>query len=142
MSYATQADIVPLRMTQEDLAELTSETDEADATVVSAALDEASSIVDSYCGQRYRTPLQASGLVKTITVDLAIYALGTRRREISPKETWAIKRDQAIALLKDVASGKASLDQPATALPQSSSADVTITSERQTFDDCNLRGFC
>ena len=48
----------------------------------------------------------------------------------------------AMQLLRDVATGKASLDQPATATaPQSSSADVTVPAELQVFDECNTRGY-
>ncbi len=146
MPYATIDDLVPLRLTGEDLTELTNDDPDAtspDMTVVSAAFAEATGLVDGYCGQRYGTPLQASAMVRAIMLDLVTYALATRRRQTKPNETWSERRDQAIALLRDVAAGKASLDQPATAAqPQSSSASVTTPTTPLTFNDDYLRGFC
>jgi phage gp36-like protein len=143
MAYATQDDLVPLRMTVGDLAELTSETDTPDPLVVQAALDEASGRVDSYCGQRYKTPLQTSVLVKSMTLDIAIYILQTRRRDTKLTETVTQNFNFAMSMLRDVSTGKASLDTPANAAePQSSSSGVTVTGKRQIFDECNLKGFC
>jgi phage gp36-like protein len=165
MAYATQADLVPARLSLGDLIELTSDagnlniaalqaafvdpsttTDPnilAILTVVQAALDKASATVDAYCGQRYQTPLQLSVLVVEITVDLALFELAKRRRDTRPNETWTEAKDMAMKLLADVSNGRASLDQPVNATaPQTSSADVTVTHERQRFDDRNLRGFC
>ncbi len=148
MAYATQADIVPARMTLGDLAELTTDADDPNPAqtmgiVVGGALNDASALVDSYCGQRYQTPMQASGLVKQMVIDLAIYNMASNRRDTKPNETWTQRRDQAMSYLRDVSVGKASLDQPSTAAaPQTSSADVTTPTRRQTFDDDHLRGFC
>ncbi len=145
MPYAAQTDLVPARLTLGDLTELTSDTDAAgpDPVVVGTALTNASAKVDGYCGQRYQIPLQPSIMVTEIVCDLAIYDLASRRRETKPTETMAERYQQAMSLLRDIASGKASLDQPpANTTPQGSSADVTLSPRRQTFDDCNLRGFC
>jgi phage gp36-like protein len=141
MAYATQADLVPLRITNADLAELTSEDSTVDDTVVQSALDEASSRVDAYCGQRYKTPLQPSGLAKAITIDIALFLLFSGPRRNVP-ETIANAHTMAMAMLRDIAAGKASLDQPITAAqPQTSSADVTVPTTPQVFDECNTRGY-
>jgi phage gp36-like protein len=130
MAYATQADLVPLRMSQKDLSELTVDvpsgnpvTDAAvTATITSAALEEASGRVDSYCRGRYATPLQASDDVVSLTLDIAQYLLFSRRRTSKVTETAQQRFNQAIAFLKDIAAAKASLDQPAGDTPQSSIA--------------------
>ena len=144
MPYATQDDLVPLRITLADLTELTSDDDVSgpDAGVVASALTTASAIVDSYCAQRYQTPLQVSAIITNVTADIALYQLASRRRDTKPTETWTQNYTNAMLLLRDISAGKASLDQPATAQPQGSSSDVTTPSYRQTFDDCNLKGFC
>jgi phage gp36-like protein len=143
MPYITQDDLVPLRLTLADLAELTSETDDVDAGVVQAACVEASGIVDAYCGQRYKTPLQPTVLVKGIATDLALFILAKRRRNTKVSETWSQANDAALKLLRDVAADKASLDQPINvAEPQLSSASVTVSTKPLAFSDDNLQGFC
>jgi phage gp36-like protein len=137
MAYATQADLVPLRMTVKDLTELTDDDNsgEINAEIVTAALEEASGRVESYCRMRYVTPLQKSDDVKALTLDITVYLLFSRRRETAIGETVQQRFDQAIAFLKDIAASKASLDQPSTALqPQSSLGGPTISEK-----DRNLR---
>jgi phage gp36-like protein len=77
MAYAAQSDLVPLRITQTELVQLTC--DDASATVnaavVTGVLEEASGTVDSYCRSRYVTPLQQSDMVKARTLDIAVYLL-------------------------------------------------------------------
>ena len=150
MPYATQDDLVPLRMTLTDLVELTDDTEsddeagagEVNTATVDAALTEASARVDSYCRQRYTTPLQPSDTIKGVTLDITQYLLFTRRRTTKPNETVGQRYDQAIAFLKDVAAGRASLDQPATATqPQQGAGGATVSSKPQAFDRCNLGGW-
>jgi phage gp36-like protein len=144
MAYATQSDLVPLRLTQKDLVELTDDGDSGtvNAAIVTGALEEASGRVESYCRQRYVTPLQQSNDVKGLTLDIAIYLLFTRRRETRVGETVQQRFDQAIAFLKDIAAGKASLDQPASAAaPQTSSGEAVVTQKKERFSDSNLDGY-
>jgi phage gp36-like protein len=146
MAYATQADLIPLRMTTKDLTELTDDdnTGEINTTTVTAALEEASGRVESYCRMRYVTPLQQSDDVKALTLDIAVYLLFSRRRETTIGETVQQRFDQAISFLKDIAAAKASLDQPSTALqPQVSLGGPTISKKDRHlhFSDKNIEGF-
>ena len=150
MPYATQDDLVPLRMTQQELVDLTDDTtsDDQDGAglvnpvIVDGCLAEASARIDSYCRQRYVTPLQPSDTIKGITLDIAQYLLFTRRRTTKPNETVGERYLAAIAFLKDVAAGRASLDQPITAAtPQSGSGGATVTQCPQRFSDENLSGW-
>lgn len=152
MAYATQGDLVPLRLTQKDLTELTVDNPSGDpatdaattASITSAALSEASGRVDSYCRARYATPLQQSEDVKSLTLDIAIYLLFSRRRETRMSETVQERFQQAMAFLKDISTAKASLDQPATATaPQSSLAGPEISDKDRNlrFSDCQIEGF-
>jgi len=146
MAYATQFDLVPLRMTVKDLTELTDDdnTGEINASIVAAALEEASGRVESYCRMRYLTPLQQSDDVKALTLDIAVYLLFSRRRETTVGETVQQRFDQAISFLKDIAAAKASLDQPSTALqPQASLGGPTISEKDRHlhFGDKNIEGF-
>jgi phage gp36-like protein len=137
-------------MTAGELIQLTddSETDadpgagEVNTAIVDGALAEASARIDSYCRQRYITPLQPSDTIKGLTLDIAQYLLFTRRRTTKPNETVAERYLDAINFLKDIAAGKASLDQPVgAAQPQASSGDALVTSKPQSFSDENLCGW-
>ena len=145
MAYATQADLVPLRMTAKDLTELTDDdnTGTINASLVSAVLEEASGRVESYCRNRYATPLQASDDVQSLTLDIAVYLLFSRRRETNVGETVKTRFDQAIAFLKDIASSKASLDQPISDQPQTSMGGPQISAKDRhlAFSDRNIEGF-
>jgi phage gp36-like protein len=145
MAYAVQSDLVPLRLTQAELAQLTC--DDTSGTVndatVSAALEEASGVVDSYCRARYTTPLQASDDVKGLTLDVALWLLFRRRRNAKNGEIIRQGYEDAIARLKDISMAKASLDQPVGDTPQSSTAGPTISQRDQhlRFSNCHLEGF-
>jgi phage gp36-like protein len=133
-------------MTTKDLTELTDDdnTGQINAAIVTAALEEASGRVESYCRQRYVTPLQQSDDVKSLTLDITVYLLFSRRRETTIGETVQQRFDQAIAFLKDIAAAKASLDQPSTALqPQISLGGPTISKKDRElrFSDHDLQGF-
>lgn len=157
MAYATQSDLVPLRMTQKDLNELCIDFVPGQAaidpgseqglaiisSVTSAAIDEASGRVDSYCRARYATPLQISQDVKALTLDIAVYLLFSRRRTTKIGETVQDRFDQAIAFLKDISNARASLDQPANAQPQASLAGPQISDRDRNlrFSDCNTKGY-
>lgn len=137
MAYAAQTDLVPLRITQTELVQLTCDdtTATVNAAVVAAALEEASGTVDSYCRARYVTPLQQSDMVKARTLDIAVYLLFSRRRGgLQPTELVRQRYEDAIAFLKDVAASRASLDQPASQVAQSSTAGPEISDR-----DCHLR---
>src|SRR5579884_193909 len=136
MAYATQSDLVPLRMSQKDLIELTDDgnSGQVNTQIVAAALEEASGRVDSYCRGRYVTPLQQSDTVKSLTLDIAVYLLFSRRRETRISDTVQQRFEQAMAFLKDIATAKASLDQPANAQPQTS-----LSGPEPSEKDCHLR---
>jgi phage gp36-like protein len=153
MAYAAQSDLVPLRITQTELTQLTVDvpsgvpaTDAAvTASIAAAVLEEASGTVDSYCRARYITPLQPSDMVTARTLDIAVYLLFSRRRGgLQPTELVRQRYEDAIAFLKDVAAAKASLDQPATQqVPQSSAAgpEISARDHRLRFKDSHIEGY-
>ena len=135
MAYATQDDLTPARLTLTQLLQLTTEAgaEEPDASVVQDALDRASSVVDGYCGTRYTTPLQSSELAKSLTIDIAIYFLYSNRGQVKAGTARAVDYNNAIALLTKISEGSATLDVPANAQPQTSSAEVLVTQMPQVF---------
>lgn len=153
MAYATQSDLTPRRMTSDDLAELCIDDSTVDpgsaegqgiiSTVAGQILEEASGRVDNYCRGRYVTPLQVSDTVKGLTLDIAVYLLFTRRRDARVNEVVKNNYQDALALLKDIANAKASLDQQSGS-PQTSTAGPMISSHDRhlAFDEHNIDGFC
>lgn len=145
MAYATQDDLVPLRLTDAELVQLTQDDktqSDANWDVVTGALEEASGKIDSYCRARYATPLQASDSLKGLTLDITVYLLFSRRRNAKLSETIRQRYEDAIAFLKDISTFKASLDQPATAAtPQSSVSSVEKSQQHRKFDEHKIKGF-
>jgi len=144
MAYLTQDDLLQ-RMTLSQLAQLTDDSGtkppSVNVTVVNGVLDEASAKVDGYCRNKYATPLQTSSEVTAVTRDIAVYLLFSRRTGPIPTETRQ-RYEDAIALLKDVSSGKAVLDQPVGQPAQSISAGPVLPStDNRRFTDCNTKGF-
>ena len=141
MAYATQADLLD-QITTAELVKLTDDakTGAVDDAKVTAALDAASATVDAYAGARYTLPLQTSEKIKQLTIDLAIYQLEKRRRRI--REATQSARDDAVSFLRDLARGKAVLDQPAGETAQATEMDVKSSEDADRFtSDENLKGF-
>jgi phage gp36-like protein len=141
MPYATQSDLVPLRITQKELVQLTDDaaSGQANAALVTAALEEASGKIDSYCRNRYATPLQASDSVKGLCLDIASWLLFSRRRNIKMAETVQTRYDEAMAFLKDISTGKAQLDQPSGATPQSALGGPVVAAAGRIPEDKDAR---
>ncbi|HEY6349609.1 MAG TPA: DUF1320 domain-containing protein [Candidatus Angelobacter sp.] len=141
MAYANQADLSPRRISNAELVQLTDDTSSGNVNtqLVSDILDEASGQIDSYCGQRYSVPLQSSLQVKGLCLSIAEYLLYLRRKRMKPDVRQAFA--DAMAFLKDVSTGKARLDQPVAAQPQTGAGDVQITAVPERFSDSNLSGY-
>ena len=140
MAYITQAELLDF-LTLSELVQLTDDagTGLVDSAKVTAALDAASAEIDAYAGVKYSTPLQTSVKVKQLARDVAIYHLEKRRRTV--REDTAKAYELAIAFLKDVAAGRAQLDQPVGETPQSGSQEVRTTETEGPFTDDNLENF-
>lgn len=109
MAYCTQADLEKL-IPAAELAQLTTESGAVpDAGVVAGAISQADAELDSYLGTRYQVPFEPAPLaVKSLSVDLAIYHLYSRR-SVMP-QVRRQKYEAALAFLKLVAAGQAMLE--------------------------------
>jgi phage gp36-like protein len=142
MPYITQADLLQ-RMTLKQLTQLT---DDAGAgspneVIVNGVLEEASGAIDGYARTKYTTPLQQSDEVASIARDIAVYLLFSRRPQPMP-ETVRQRYTDRIALLKDISTGKATLDQPAGAPAQTVAAGPVVRGNRELrFKEHNIEGF-
>lgn len=123
-AYTTQ-DALILRFTVEELKATAGrgEDGEIDAAVVTKAIVDATSTVDSYIGARYALPLATvPDQIKSAAEDLARYQLYTVECPTLVKE----RRDQAIAWLKDISAGKATLGVPTLAPAEAAQSGTDI----------------
>jgi phage gp36-like protein len=95
---------------EDELAQLTAEEGELpDPQVVAEAIARADAEIDSYLALRYPVPLTtASKRVKSLSVDLALYQLYSRRG-LAP-EVRRRRYEDAVAFLRQVALGQAVID--------------------------------
>ena len=139
MAYITITDIRK-RLSESKLTQLTDYKNlgSTDTDVVTAAISSASGIIDSYCSGRYSLPLSASDQLKDLAITAAIYKLH-EGRQLAPDQVRQSYED-AIAFLKDVSAGKASLDQ-ATVSQTSGSGPIVArdhTTSPYAFDQTRL----
>lgn len=79
-------------------------------TVVDKAIVESSRLIDTYIGKRFRLPLPAiPQVLNMIAIDLTIYNLYERVTEMNVSEGMTRRYDNAVAILKRIASGEADL---------------------------------
>ncbi|MFZ5774029.1 MAG: gp436 family protein [Thermodesulfobacteriota bacterium] len=108
MPYATLADILE----QLPEIELIGLTDDAgagtvDDAVVDRAIADADAFIDAHCQGRYPVPLSpAPSIIRSLSVDLAIYNLFSRRPVVEVPEARKDRRQTAIGFLVKVAEGK------------------------------------
>jgi phage gp36-like protein len=109
MSYCAKADLQK-EISDDELIGLTD--DESAGTIndarITAAIARADAIIDSYCGQIETVPfITVPGVIKQHSITIAIYFLFTRRSAVP--EIRRKNYEDAIAHLKDIAAGKATI---------------------------------
>ena len=111
MAYATQTNLED-RLGSDLLALLADEDGDGagDASILAAALDDASAEIDAALAGRYATPVATPpAILLRLTVDIAVYFLFTRRREaIAPEHVARWK--EARVFLDRIARGETDLD--------------------------------
>lgn len=116
MAYATQADIVEL-YGQAALHVADHDRDGvADGAAVTRALASASDEIDSHVGVRFTLPLATvPGILRQYCVDIAVYRLALSADVLSVEHRT--RYEDAIAALRRIAEGKATLALPADPAP-------------------------
>ena len=110
MSYSTIADLI-LEITETTLIELTDDagSGSVDAATAERAIADADEIINSRLSIRYTLPfLDTPGLIRKISVDLAVFGLYSRKGE--PPETRTVQYEEALRLLDKIGSGEVKLD--------------------------------
>lgn len=142
MSYCSQDDIERL-IPAADLAVLTTENeDEPDAAVVADCIAKGDAEIDGYLGIRYQVPVSpVPELVKTMSVDLAIYNLHKRRPLMQMPETCRQSYVDRIKFLQSVVAGTATIGATAAEPPAVSQDVVEVGSSGRIFSGDSLKGF-
>jgi phage gp36-like protein len=139
MTYATQADL-ETRFGTEELAQRTDRINGSviDASVISRALADAEAEIDGYLAKRYQLPLATvPAVLGRIACDLARYYLyDDRVIEVVRK-----RYEDAVRLLKAMASGEVKLDAAEALEPAVSGIAVTSRSPERIFNADGLAGY-
>ncbi len=108
MAYAGLVDIQK-HIATADLIDLTDDagTGSVDETVVLEAIATADELIDGYLRGRYAVPLATvPGLIRTLSVDLAVYVLYDRKKFLEIPEQLKETRKNAVELLGRIAKGE------------------------------------
>lgn len=148
--YCTQngsdsGDIMPKRMSLDQLQRLASETDDPadiDQATIDEAIEDADNVIDGYCALKFHVPFDViPGRVKTGSAIIATYNLYLKRAaNVGMPESIQKAKDDEIAFWKDVSIGKASpgVDPP----PKSTSIETTkMSSTERIFKKGSMNGF-
>lgn len=144
MAYHERADLVPGRLTELELAQLTDDTGAASVAVDAVWEDlrvQVDAEIDGYVGTRYTVPLSpVPPLITKISVDLVVYELYARRFPEGVPEGIQRGRDRAEKKLRHMAEGLLTLGvQPA--LPGNSERAAQLVSHTAVFGRANMVGF-
>ena len=141
--YST-AQMILDRIPEKQLIQLTDDNrlGVVDQALVTAAQTSAQGLVDGYCGVKYSVPFATvPDLIPALEADIAAYLLYKRKvDEIPPAKQKSY--DDAIAFLKDVSKGVASLGvDPAPAATSEGGASCNKTTDDRIFTRDKLSGF-
>lgn len=140
MTYATQSDLTD-RFGAVELAQLTDRTNGAvvDVAVLGRALADADAEIDSYLATRYTLPLASTPpMLVRLAADIARYRLFDDRTTEAVRQRY----QDAVSLLKRLASGEVRLDGAATPPPAAGNAvAVQVRAPARVFDAAGLQSY-
>lgn len=131
MGYCTLTDIMTY-VPERELIETTDDTNtgEVNASLVDTIISDASELVDGYLSALYSVPLaDVSKLIKSITVDIAVYLLYSRRLSLEMPDSLSARYKNALNLLEKIRKGEISLGMP-TATTESTPASAVVSNRR------------
>lgn len=139
MTYATQIHM-ETRVGQGELVLLTDKDGGglADAAEIGAALLAADEIIEGYVAGRYVLPLSpVPGFIVSIACDIARFRL---HKNGAPEHVIAA-HDAALARLKDIQSGKFTLQSAGVAAPEISGGGPEFSAPERVFSEAALKRF-
>jgi phage gp36-like protein len=109
--------------------------------VVERAIVNAMTVIDAHCGDRYAVPFDPTpSLVRMHAVDLAAYNLFSRRTHVAMPEVIAERQKQALAYLRQVQKGEASVGVPPLATTDGESGSALVPGNERIFTREKMRG--
>lgn len=143
MAYSTQSDLEK-QLPQDLLTQLADDDGDGiiDGGIVPEAIQKADDEINAYVATRYAVPFSpVPTLIKTLSVDMAIWNLYARRRMDS--ETVTKRYDRAVKLLRDIAEGKASVGEtPGPAESETGLPEVSTTvHDGRMFTKDSMQGY-
>lgn len=138
MNYCTQQNIID-RYGQDQLLLIADRNNDqvVDAAVVDQAIADASAEIDVYIAAKYELPLpEVPEVIERICIDIVMYRLASTADVMTEEKRQ--RYEDAIALLKLIAKGEASLGLPDP--PASSSGSVTVSSQERRFNRDSMKG--
>ena len=139
MTYATQADL-ETRFGSDELAQITDRINGSviDASVVARAIADAEAEIDGYLAARYQLPLASvPAVLGRLTCDMARYYLYADRFTESVRKRY----EDAVRLLKAMASGDVKLDAAVVLAPSVSSVSVSSRAPERIFGADGLSAY-
>ncbi|MDP2431269.1 MAG: DUF1320 domain-containing protein [Pseudomonadota bacterium] len=139
MSYLTLQGLID-RYGEDELIQLTDRAGDgvADVAVVARAIADAEAEIDAYLANRMALPLAT---VPAILERLAAAIVRHSLYKDAAPETVEKARDAAIALLRDVSAGRASLGPSNDGAATPATAAPSYSSVAPVFDDAGLAGY-
>jgi phage gp36-like protein len=143
MPYATQAVLID-RFGSLELIQLTDRSNvpptTINATTVTRALADAEAVIDGYLRTRYALPLATTPpLLEGVACDLARFYLHSYVGSANAREDVKDGRAAALALLKDISTGRVTLT--VAGVEQPTGGTVLVSGKAPIFSDDNLASF-
>ena len=142
MAYSTIDDIRKL-LPEEELLALTDDESlgQVDQGRVDEAIAQADAEVDSYCAVRYSVPVSpVPGLLKKLSVDIAVYALYSRAVQSVP-EVRAERYRSAIRQLEGISKGTLTLGVVEAEASEATGAETNKPADTSVFTRKGMEGF-
>ncbi len=139
MPYAVEQDIIDRYGETFHILSFDKDADEAaDEDVVTNAIADATAEIDSYVGSRYSLPLdETPDILKRLCVDIAVYRGSAEAGTVTDEKRR--RYDDALAWLKDLAKGVASLGSVEEPASITGSAELVAPNTR-IFTRTTMRG--
>jgi phage gp36-like protein len=129
MAYCVLADITAKRIPEATLIQLTDDQDTGavDQTVVDGIIADADELIDGHLRGRYVLPLEpVPGMVKALSVDIAVYNLYGRRSEYETPKGVAEKYAAAMKILEKIRKGEIALGTAGVIAPEAETPAETV----------------
>lgn len=115
-----------------------------DQAIIDEKIADAQTEIDSYCRAQYSVPFQTvPGLIRKLTVDIALYNLVSRRGmdEDSPDVILVKRYRDATKLLENLAKGIVTIGPTAVGDPTPQPQQATVISSPRLFSRRSMEGF-